>query len=282
MILGPKLPADIAGASNPMGRRRRPRCAISRIGGRFPAAWHRRCRNGELDRARTGRESRSRAPDPFRTAALRGTARFAPRAPSHEHLYRSPFSRGSACSRSGAVAASGHFPTRCPEVSRPIPGCAHCPDSGRRSAPRSRSLFRRHRWRSYYDPPAHRNGIAGGRKNAAGYRLLYLPLLVPEISFVFGLQVLMLSAGLTPALRACWASISFSWLPYVLLSLSAPWRAVDRASKKSPPVSASRRWKSCSRSGCHCSFVPASPRSRSVLPCRSASICRRSSSGPGG
>ena len=73
----------------------------------------------------------------------------------------------------------------------------------------------------------YRNGIAGGRKNAAGYRLLYLPLLVPEISFVFGLQVLMLSAGLTPGFASVLAIHFVFVLPYVLLSLSAPWRAVD-------------------------------------------------------
>ncbi|MFQ6158269.1 ABC transporter permease [Sinorhizobium meliloti] len=73
----------------------------------------------------------------------------------------------------------------------------------------------------------YRNGIAGGRKNAAGYRLLYLPLLVPEISFVFGLQVLMLSAGFTPGFASVLAVHFVFVLPYVLLSLSAPWRAVD-------------------------------------------------------
>ncbi|MCG5485245.1 MAG: ABC transporter permease [Sinorhizobium meliloti] len=73
----------------------------------------------------------------------------------------------------------------------------------------------------------YRNGIAGGRKNAAGYRLLYLPLLVPEISFVFGLQVLMLSAGFTPGFASVLGVHFVFVLPYVLLSLSAPWRAVD-------------------------------------------------------
>lgn len=73
----------------------------------------------------------------------------------------------------------------------------------------------------------YRNGIAGGRKNAAGYRLLYLPLLVPEISFIFGLQVLMLSAGLTPGFASVLAVHFVFVLPYVVLSLSAPWREVD-------------------------------------------------------
>lgn len=73
----------------------------------------------------------------------------------------------------------------------------------------------------------YRNGIASSRKNAGGYRLLYLPLLVPEISFIFGLQVLMLSAGLTPGFASVLAVHFVFVLPYVVLSLSAPWREVD-------------------------------------------------------
>ncbi|PST17570.1 ABC transporter permease [Mesorhizobium plurifarium] len=73
----------------------------------------------------------------------------------------------------------------------------------------------------------HRNGAGGGQKSAAGYRLLYLPLLVPEISFVFGLQVLMLSAGVAPNFASVLAVHFLFVLPYVLLSLSAPWRELD-------------------------------------------------------
>ena len=67
----------------------------------------------------------------------------------------------------------------------------------------------------------------GGRKNGAGYRLLYLPLLVPEISFVFGLQILLFSAGVSPAFASVLAVHFLFVLPYVLLSLSAPWRELD-------------------------------------------------------
>ncbi|ABR62101.1 ABC transporter permease [Sinorhizobium medicae] len=72
----------------------------------------------------------------------------------------------------------------------------------------------------------YRNGTAAGQRNP-GYRLLYLPLLVPEISFVFGLQVLMLSAGLLPGFASVLAVHFIFVLPYVLLSLSAPWQALD-------------------------------------------------------
>ncbi|TCN19447.1 ABC transporter permease [Sinorhizobium americanum] len=73
----------------------------------------------------------------------------------------------------------------------------------------------------------HRNGAAERRGNVPRYRLLYLPLLLPEISFVFGLQILIISAGLKPAFWSVLAVHFLFVLPYVLLSLSAPWREVD-------------------------------------------------------
>lgn len=57
--------------------------------------------------------------------------------------------------------------------------------------------------------------------------LIYLPMLVPQVSFLFGLQILFLAAGLSPSL----ATVAFTHLvfvlPYVFLALSAPWRALD-------------------------------------------------------
>ncbi|MFD2344861.1 ABC transporter permease [Sinorhizobium terangae] len=70
----------------------------------------------------------------------------------------------------------------------------------------------------------HRDGQGG---NGASYKLLYLPLIVPEISFVFGLQVLAVSIGFTPAFPSVLAVHLLFVLPYVLLSLSAPWRELD-------------------------------------------------------
>nr|WP_289624688.1 ABC transporter permease [Sinorhizobium sp. 7-81] len=72
----------------------------------------------------------------------------------------------------------------------------------------------------------HRNG-AGQAGNGASYKLLYLPLLVPEISFVFGLQILAIAVGFTPAFPSVLAVHFLFVLPYVLLSLSAPWRELD-------------------------------------------------------
>ncbi|MBP1885453.1 ABC transporter permease [Sinorhizobium mexicanum] len=70
----------------------------------------------------------------------------------------------------------------------------------------------------------HRDGQGG---NGASYKLLYLPLIVPEISFVFGLQILAISIGFTPAFPSVLAVHLLFVLPYVLLSLSAPWRELD-------------------------------------------------------
>ena len=57
--------------------------------------------------------------------------------------------------------------------------------------------------------------------------LLYLPLLVPQVGFLFGIQVLLAWSGLDggwPAL--VWTHLLFV-LPYVFLSLADPWRAFD-------------------------------------------------------
>lgn len=58
--------------------------------------------------------------------------------------------------------------------------------------------------------------------------LLYLPLLVPQIGFLFGLQILALSANAGASLLAVIFVHVIFVLPYVFLSLSAPWRSFDR------------------------------------------------------
>ena len=67
-------------------------------------------------------------------------------------------------------------------------------------------------------------------RHPAGSRalwLLYVPLLVPQIAFLFGMQVLLVAAGLDGTLAAvAWAHLVFV-LPYVFLSLADPWRALD-------------------------------------------------------
>jgi putative thiamine transport system permease protein len=57
--------------------------------------------------------------------------------------------------------------------------------------------------------------------------LLYVPLLVPQIAFLFGAQVLLVKAGIDGALAAVvWAHLIFV-VPYVFLSLADPWRSLD-------------------------------------------------------
>jgi putative thiamine transport system permease protein len=68
-------------------------------------------------------------------------------------------------------------------------------------------------------------GRSGGNR---ALWLLYLPLLVPQIGFLFGLQLFLLSVNAI----ASWTALIFAHvvfvLPYVFLSLSAPWRAFDK------------------------------------------------------
>ncbi|TPW28396.1 ABC transporter permease [Pararhizobium mangrovi] len=67
-------------------------------------------------------------------------------------------------------------------------------------------------------------GRTGGRR---ALLLVYLPLLVPQISFVFGLQVLSLLTGIDASLAGLVFVHLIFVLPYVFLSLSDPWRAFD-------------------------------------------------------
>ncbi|SKA36790.1 ABC transporter permease [Consotaella salsifontis] len=57
--------------------------------------------------------------------------------------------------------------------------------------------------------------------------VVYLPLLVPQIAFLFGLRVAALSFGLSPSLGTLVAAHLLFVLPYVALSLSGPWAALD-------------------------------------------------------
>lgn len=69
-----------------------------------------------------------------------------------------------------------------------------------------------------------RTGRTGGSK---ALLFLYLPLIVPQVGFVFGLQLLFVWSGLD---ATYWALIFVHLifvLPYVFLSLADPWRAWD-------------------------------------------------------
>ncbi len=63
-----------------------------------------------------------------------------------------------------------------------------------------------------------------GRRGAA---LVYVPLLVPQVAFLFGMQVALLRLRLDGGAAAVvWAHLVFV-LPYVFLALADPWRALD-------------------------------------------------------
>lgn len=66
-----------------------------------------------------------------------------------------------------------------------------------------------------------------GRRPTRALWLLYLPLLVPQVAFLFGAQVLTVSVGLNGSFTALvWSHLLFV-LPYVFLALAEPWRRLD-------------------------------------------------------
>lgn len=67
----------------------------------------------------------------------------------------------------------------------------------------------------------------GLHPSSRGLWLIYAPLLVPQISFLFGLQVLLVRLGLDGTwLGLVWSHLLFV-LPYVFLSLADPFRSLD-------------------------------------------------------
>ncbi len=69
-----------------------------------------------------------------------------------------------------------------------------------------------------------RHGLTLGQR---ALWLLYLPLLVPQVTFLPGLQLLALSLGLRPSIWLVLAGHIVFVLPYVFLSLQGPFRAWD-------------------------------------------------------
>ena len=67
----------------------------------------------------------------------------------------------------------------------------------------------------------------GLKPSSRGLWLLYTPLLVPQVGFLFGVQVLAVEVGLDGTWAALiWSHLLFV-LPYVFLSLADPYRALD-------------------------------------------------------
>lgn len=69
---------------------------------------------------------------------------------------------------------------------------------------------------------------AQGRRRALPLHPLYVPLLLPQIAFLFGTQVLVTQLRLDGTLFAvAWLHLLFVF-PYVMLALADPWRALDQ------------------------------------------------------
>ena len=67
----------------------------------------------------------------------------------------------------------------------------------------------------------------GRRLSRRGWLVLYLPLLLPQAAFLFGVQILLLTIGLSGSFfGVLWAHFLFA-LPYSFLVLAAPWRGQD-------------------------------------------------------
>jgi putative thiamine transport system permease protein len=65
------------------------------------------------------------------------------------------------------------------------------------------------------------------RAGAGALWLLYVPLLVPQVAFLFGAQVLLVRLHLDGTLAAVVGAHLIFVLPYLFLSLADPWRALD-------------------------------------------------------
>ncbi|QYK42419.1 MAG: ABC transporter permease subunit [Paracoccaceae bacterium] len=68
----------------------------------------------------------------------------------------------------------------------------------------------------------------GGHPRARwGEALIYLPLMLPQVAFLFGLNVELLRLGISPGFWAVvWGHVLFVF-PYVMIALSDPWRRLD-------------------------------------------------------
>lgn len=69
---------------------------------------------------------------------------------------------------------------------------------------------------------------SGAKARQRSLLVLYLPLIVPQITFVFGLQLLFIGSGSQQRLLALVLVHLVFVLPYVFLSLADPWRTLDR------------------------------------------------------
>lgn len=70
--------------------------------------------------------------------------------------------------------------------------------------------------------------LAEAERHGAGPSyVIYAPLIVPQVAFLFGLTTLAIAAGLAPGLLSVTLAHAVFALPYALIALSGPWRALD-------------------------------------------------------
>ena len=69
--------------------------------------------------------------------------------------------------------------------------------------------------------------VRSGQPRSESLALVYLPLIVPQVAFLFGLQILFLATGTSGHFLPVVAAHLVFVLPYVFLSLADPWRALD-------------------------------------------------------
>jgi putative thiamine transport system permease protein len=67
----------------------------------------------------------------------------------------------------------------------------------------------------------------GGRPSGRIVAIIYTPLLVPQIAFVFGVSVLLIGTELDGSMLGLWLVHLVFVLPYAYLALAGPWRAFD-------------------------------------------------------
>ena len=87
-----------------------------------------------------------------------------------------------------------------------------------------------------------REDETGHRAGRGALMLLYLPLIVPQVAFLFGLQLVLIMADAAASLPALVLAHLVFVLPYVFLSLSDPWRAFDRRYEAVAAGLGKRRW----------------------------------------
>jgi putative thiamine transport system permease protein len=86
-----------------------------------------------------------------------------------------------------------------------------------------------------------------GRPPRRAMALLYVPLVIPQLSFLFGMQTLLVRLSLDgTALALVWAHLVFV-LPYVFLALCEPWRALDSRLVRTAACLGAPPWKVLTR-----------------------------------